>query len=813
MRLEEAPTEYGRFEILNLLGKGAQGKVYLARDPHLDRKVAIKSLILQGEEREKYLETLKTEARIVSMLQHPNIVTLFDAGEQGGEPYLVFEHVNGKTLKDLLKVRKTLTNSEAVKMAIQILEGVEYAHKHNIVHRDLKPENIMIDDKNHARIMDFGIAISVSGLASNIAGFAGTPLYAAPEYLSRGECGPRADLFSVGVILYRMLAGRTVIIGRNVEEIVNSVLTEQYAPPSAWAQSVDETLDNIVMCAISKEPTQRYQSATAMLEALDNYLHPRVEEIEDSNIARQSTLEFLLRRMKHKSDFPVLSDAVTSINKIISSDNESVSALSNIILKDFSLTSKLLKAVNKAYYAQFGGVSTVSRAIVIMGFEGVRNLALSLLMLEHLQNKSQAANLQEEISGAFFSGILAKELFKNDNRTEVEKAFVCTMFLNLGKLLATYYFYEETLIIDKLIKQNKMSESAASTEVLGLSYENLGKEIAREWKFPDEIIQCMSPIKEEKVPRAVTKNSKLQVVANFANEIRKITTDTDGKENLHDSLDKLCARYGNNVPLNASKLSQVVSKSVDEFKEQARALNMNLNISGMTKNISRLNKAEVTPESEEATVNTSINGGISNLIDNADLENTIVKEEFNQQQEATNSPEATEADSKARLTAGIEDISDALVSGYSQSDLLRMILETIFCSLPFSRVMFCIRDAKTNRMTGRFGLGEGVEELTNEFSFSMKYEPDVFHVSLTKARDIYIEDTFSEKVKSYIPDWYWKKVSAASFIIFPIIVDGKIIGMLYGDQVKAKVLHLGAEEVNLLRSLRNQAVLGFSRKS
>ena len=136
----------------------------LAHDPHLDRRVAIKILAVNSAEREQYLSLLTGEARTVSKLQHPNIVTLFDAGEHQGEPYLVFEHVEGRTLHDALGSRKSFPKLQAVEVAIQILEGIGYAHSRGIVHRDLKPANMMFDDKGPARVMDFGIAVTLKTL-------------------------------------------------------------------------------------------------------------------------------------------------------------------------------------------------------------------------------------------------------------------------------------------------------------------------------------------------------------------------------------------------------------------------------------------------------------------------------------------------------------------------------------------------------------------------------------------------------------------------------------------------------------------------
>jgi len=383
------PTRIGRFQILRTLGRGGQGEVYLAEDTQLKRRVAIKTLTLDGvavEDRAGRAQALLDEALIVGQLSHPNIVTLYDAGLEGQTPWLVFEYVEGKTLSATIK-DGVVPSMRAADIAIQILKAVGFAHSKGVVHRDIKPANVMINGDT-ARVMDFGIAQAIQTQPSPDAPFVGSPAYMAPEYIDGKPYTEKSDLFAVGMSLYEMVTGKPAVTGKDPYQILHQVANEPFAPPSHVNTEIDERLDDLILKALAKDPAARFDSAAHMEDALLCYLSPEPVTAEPS----QGTLDFLLRRMRYKSDFPALSTTMGAVNRSAASETERVTQLSNSILKDFALTNKLLKLVNSASYSQYGGsISTVSRAVVIMGFDNVRNVAITLMLFEHLQNKSQAA--------------------------------------------------------------------------------------------------------------------------------------------------------------------------------------------------------------------------------------------------------------------------------------------------------------------------------------------------------------------------------------------------------------------------------------
>lgn len=793
--------QIGRFQVVETLGQGAQGTVFLAEDPHLQRYVAIKTIHLAGGPGAKrQISSLLDEARIVSRLQHPNIVALYDAGEWEEQPYLVFEYVQGTTLSSLLK-GDGLSKVRAVEIMMGILEGMLYAHQQEVVHRDLKPSNVIVDRSGVARIMDFGIARRLASGQAEKAAFQGTPLYTAPEYVSRGSAGPQADIFSVGMMFYEALAGVHPVQADSLDEVLRQIAGRNFEPPSRHNAQVEEKLDSIVMKAIAKDPLDRFDSAGAMLEALRAYLRPAGEAAQGGD-AKQSTIDFLLRRMRHKSDFPALSQAISAINRVAASDSESVAALSNVVLRDFALTNKLLKLVNTAYYGQFGGsISTVSRAVVIMGFDAVRNVAITLMLFEHLQNKSQAIQLKDQTIASFFQGIVAREIAAKTGVRDKEEAFICAMFHNLGKLLGMFYFHEETVEIEKLLEQGELTERKASAAVLGVSYEELGVGIARSWHFPDKIISSMRKITEDKVKKPETDQDRLRLISTLSHDLCVVAGRGSGHGDKAAKLRQLSSRFGGAMGMNERALSEVVEGALEEFLREARILEVDARRSQFLERVARWS-GRTAGSAVERDADTIVHaGGLD-----ADLERTVLRTD------PGSDGQPVDRDSQAVLAAGIQDITNTLVSDYSLNDLLRMVLETMYRAMDFSSVLLCIKDSKHNLMQGRFGFGDDVEALLKIFKFPLTYTPDVFHVSVAQGLDILIDDVDAESISARIPDWYRRKVGSASFMLFPVVVDKAPIGLFYADQKEPGRLQVGSQELSLLKTLRNQAVLAIKQK-
>lgn len=802
----------GRFEIVRELGRGAQSVVYLARDPHLQREVAIKTLHFSRPDPQKNQQLL-SEARMVSQLRHPNIVPIFEAGEEQGDLYLVFEYVPGKNLSEYLKANGRLTPVKAIAILIPVLDAIAHAHAAGIIHRDLKPHNVLFDSNSMPRVMDFGIAARVESQASDGEAFMGTPAYMAPEYIERRECTEAADVFAAGLLFYELLTGQPAVRGENIYEVMNRIANQDIRLPKNEGVDIDDALASILYKATARDPQRRYASVVQMREALDNYLEP--DELVESADARQSTIDFLLRRMRHKSDFPALSESIGTINKITGSDKETISNLSNSILKDFSLTNKILRLVNSVYYRQAGGgnISTISRAVLVLGFDAVRNIAITVMLFEHLQNKSNANQLKEDFLRANLAAILAKDISEQSSSRDVEQVFICSMFHNLGRLLSQFYFPDESEEIKRTMEQKPCTEDVAAVQVLGLTFEELGIGIARTWGFPSLIVSSMRKLPAGNVRKGNTAEDRMRILSGFSNELCELISDVE-PEQREKALRKVTARFGETIPLSEQTLRETMEKSFQEIAQFAGIIGINLkksafgrqmqrwalnsNASAAEGNVSagRAQRPESTTETSATVLSAAVPAGAPGSPLDAGDDDAL---------EAGNS--------EVILMAGIQDISNTLVEEFKLNDVLRIILETMYRAKGFKRVILCVRDARSNSMLGRFGFGPDALEMARCFNFSLAFTPDIFHAALSKGVDILISDTNDPKIASRIPAWYRKGINAGTFVLFPLTIKNNPVALIYADCERAGEIVIPEKELSLLRTLRNQAVLAIKQSS
>lgn len=817
--MNHAIKKIDRFEVTRILGKGAQSVVYLAYDPKLQREVAIKTLhFAEQNDRQNEIQALIQESRTVSKLRHPNLVPIFEAGEFDGDPYLVFEYVEGQTLADLLRERGALPAAEAIGIIGPVLDAVAHAHQNGVIHRDLKPSNILISPEGVPRVMDFGIAERIADKPDeHNDALMGTPAYMAPEYIEGRIVSEKNDIFAAGLILYEMVAGHKAVQGNNIYQVMHRISSEPIEIPPDSEIAIDEKLGDIILKALAIKPLDRYASAEEMGDALRAYMLADEDAPPPSTESKQSTLDFLLRRMRHRGDFPALSESVSSINRVVSSDRESINKLSNSILKDFALTNKLLRLVNAAFYSTYGGgtISTVSRAVIILGFDAVRNIAVTLILFEHMQNKSHATHLKEEFIQALFSGLLAKDIAKGAVK-DPEEAFICAMFHNLGRLLAMFYFQEEAETINRVMAQKECSEDIASAQVLGISYQDLGIGIAKTWGFPEQIVHSMRKLPPDSVPRPKTPMDKLRIISGFSNELCQIVANTPSEDRLK-SIKKLSGRYGDSMPIQEKQLQQALERALDEVTQFASTVHVGIKQSQIGKQAANWTKQAHQGEAIKEGVSEHTGDGVALTEAETQMQDTVAitstkgvtRAQARLPEDTGNKPDADHA--RAILTAGIQDISNSLVDGCSLNDILRMILETMYRSMGFQRVLLCIKDAKQNAMVGRFGFGEDINQTIKTFKFPLSYTPDVFHAALSKGVDILISDINEPKIRERIPDWYRKTVTAQTFVLFPLNIKNAPVALIYADKEPAGGINMPENELSLLRTLRNQALLAIKQ--
>jgi eukaryotic-like serine/threonine-protein kinase len=272
-------AKLGRYKILGELGRGNMGVVYKGEDPALDRTVALKTVILSEDAagKEDYKKRFFLEAKAAGRLSHPQVITVYDFGQEGDLAYMAMEFLKGKELRERMK-EGSISVPEAVHIAEQVAEGLGYAHEHGVVHRDIKPSNIMLLSHDKVKIMDFGIArMRASDHKTSTGLVLGTPKYMSPEQVSGHPVDHRSDIFSLGVVLYEMLTHTKLFDGEDTPQIFHAVANFQPPVPSRVNPEVPTMLDFVVERALKKDPSVRYQDAFELAADLRSALSEIVD--------------------------------------------------------------------------------------------------------------------------------------------------------------------------------------------------------------------------------------------------------------------------------------------------------------------------------------------------------------------------------------------------------------------------------------------------------------------------------------------------------------------------------------------------------
>jgi serine/threonine protein kinase len=571
----EQKQKIGRYEIVDRVGRGMQGTVYKAHDPELDRLVAIK--LLHTGETDGLLEgagsrpAIPLEARISSKLRHPNIVSIFDYGQYHNHQFLVFEYVEGQTLRQMLGSQGSLSIVEICRLAAPIIDAIAYAHGEGVVHLDLSPRNILVDRNRNPRIMDFGLSQFSQSYVQQGDEIKGTPLYMSPEYFNGTPLGPYTDVYALGASFYQLVVGEPAVGGTTISEIANAIKHGSIDFGRLPAGEHKEGFTAVLKSCLEKDYRRRVQNGGQLKQVFDRFLtqHPVAELRHGQEV--HSTVQFLLRRMQRKSDFPSISRVLNDINRMTGEGNSaSAEKLANVILRDYALTNKLLKTVNSAFFGRAGGdVTSVSKAIVVLGAKNVRNIANSLAYFSRIKGGGKA--LRDAMVRSFLSGLLTRHLVQRARAGDAEEGFICGLFRNLGENLTAYYFPEDHGEIAALARRNRGDQHAASRQVLGVSYGELGGEVASIWGLPASIILAIRSPGSEPVGPSATPDELLRDRAVFANALCAIV-DLPRPEEQDEALDLLLGRFGKALGIDRDFVCRLFAAGMDKLAENADML-------------------------------------------------------------------------------------------------------------------------------------------------------------------------------------------------------------------------------------------------
>jgi HD-like signal output (HDOD) protein len=515
-----------------------------------------------------------------------------------------------------------------------------------------------------------------------------------------------------------------------------------------------------------------------------------------------SPLEKVLRRIQRTQDFPTISKYLIEINQKLAEDSNqsSASELANTILKDYALTNKLLKLVNSAFYGyEAGKVTTVTRAVVVLGYDQVRLATVSLLLFEHFKGKTGVRDLKDAAISSFWCGLISKEIARMHVDIDPEEAFICALLHQLGKLLTIYHLPREYREICYRVSQLGEKEGRAVKQVLGISYKTLGLAVARLWNFPERVLEAMAPLPVGALEDKKRPLSPVCIVANFANALcRLINTVAPGR--IEAAGKDLLGRYRHYITITDRQLMTLMRSSLATLLTHAEALQFSAEESAF---LSRL--AGATGEAIKGGGESASEGGPNSPPAAQPTFRLAGDEEINAGDSGLMGEDAV-----GTIMSGVQEVSSAMMGKYEINDIALMSLEIIYRALQCQRALLFIHDGRNSLMETRFGYGDGVQPLVGTLRFATGSETaeDLFSQSLQSGKDLVVADAGAPDLFPLIPSWYRQHLDAQAFLFMPVTYRKIIVAAYYVD-MDAPGPPVDAREHKYLSMLRHQLTLAI----
>ncbi len=593
---ESSTKKLGRFEVRKRLGQGFQGSVYLGWDPILEREVALKLINLK-DDNTMQAEDVVREARFAAQIAHTNVIPLYEVDLFHNTPLLVFEYVEGLSLRDYLRERGQLDETEALQLIIGIASGLASAHEKDIVHLDITPNNIMIDKQGRPRIMDFGIArnISSSKDKKNSERLFGTPRYISREHLQREALTPATDVFSVGLLLYEMLAGKCAFNQKELSDIYTAIESGDIDWGVLQYRGLSPELIAVIRDMCQANSSWRFQTAGEALSALQSVMN--IQEGEDRGAI---ALDFLLRRLEKRPEFPACSTSIGEINRLTDEQsNTDFKKLAALIGRDYTLTNRILKIANSVIFDRSNqGVKTISVAISRLGLKLVRMICNGLLLFKQTDNSS--SELKDILVASFVAGLIAQGLLLNRKRHIAEEAFICALFHRLGVHLLVFYLPDEYEDIRALIVKGRSKQNAERV-VLSTSCATLGIAVAEKWHFPETIKKCMLELPPGILNLPSNDEEYLCYAANYANELCDLINTKQDDSDVVRELEQFIERHTAVFAMDSAELLKLIDNTADKFSKIAPGLGVNYSDSQFCSQLANFAERVAASDFEEET--------------------------------------------------------------------------------------------------------------------------------------------------------------------------------------------------------------------
>lgn len=465
---------------------------------------------------------------------------------------------------------------------------------------------------------------------------------------------------------------------------------------------------------------------------------------------KEDFFALLTKRMGEKGDFPAFSESVQHLDELMHDEDKNIAAIASVILRDFTLTQKVIRLANSAMYSGMGGeITTITQAAVVLGLDTIAHIALSIRFIDTLSTAApDSAAAREELAKAILAGDVTRIIVTKSTIVNGEEAVVCALLHHLGRLMLVFYFPEEWSLIQKIVKHDQAGENSATLEVIGVTIDEISQEIARNWRLPKKISNCMASattFDETSIPGSA---DWLKVMANFSGGVASMLVNDNSREDIKNYV----SHYSESLLIPCKDIMD----SIDLAQRMAP-------------------KLSVKSESGEIL-------GKPN-------------------------------DSRERLAISIQDFSAALMQGkgIDFNSALSMVLETIYMSMGFNRAVIFFRDA--GMFKAKVGFGNRMPEALPMLIFPEAYATDVFHLSLANKADVFIQDITSGKAAPSIPAWLREALpDVDAFILLPLVFNSRAVGLIYADWQAGATGTIEPSELSSMGMLRDYLMQALAKK-
>lgn len=486
-----------------------------------------------------------------------------------------------------------------------------------------------------------------------------------------------------------------------------------------------------------------------------------------------SPLDAVFEALREHDALPSIGQTLARLTRMLESDTEAVQELANVILADVTLTQRLLKLANTLpYRAGSVPVTTVTRAIMLLGFNQVRAAVASLVLLDGLLGSGNVERLRGDFHRALLAGCLAREVLAGAGGDEAEEAAIAATFRSVGRLLVAVYAPAAFDAVRAAMKAEALGESAASRRVLGRSFDELTEAVLALWAVPDRIAAATQPL-PPRLESSRGATERVRAAAHFGDEVACALA-ADGSASLEKALAGVLARFAPALAVERDRLNALIDAAAARTRDMEIAC-------GLSPTESPARRA------------------LDALPAGSQLDADVVQP--SSERDAAGRP----ANAREILLAGLADATDSLARGAELGVVVRIVLEAIYSGLGFARTALVVRDPAAGLFRTRAAFGNP----RANFSFPAR-GADLFHAAIAHASDLLIANVDAEKVRSNLPEWFARDFAATrSFLLMPLVVNGKAIGFFYADRTVVDDRGLATDDLNLLRTLRNQVVLAM----